>query len=236
LEQIVTLGIPDPHLPYHHPDIFKFLAEVKRKFRPTQVFFTGDEVDNAAISFHDKNPDMPYTAGAELDTSIIYMDNFYKLFPDAKVCHSNHGSLVARKGKWAGLSKKVFREWNEILEAPKGWSWHKTIILDIGGGKKLMVKHGTKSPKNALLTAQRLGCCYAQGHHHTEAHIKHYATDTMEIWGCTIGCLIDHTNPAFDYQEEGIPRPCLNVLIIIDGVPYLIPMRLDENRKWIGRL
>lgn len=236
MDTIVTLVIFDPHLPYQHKDFFRFVKLVKDTFKPTQVFFTGDEVDNHAISFHDKDPDSPFTAGKELEQAIILMDNFYKMFPVAKVCNSNHGSLVYRKGKHAGLSRSVFKEWSDILEAPAGWSWHDTIIADLGGGYKAVIKHGTGSSKNALITAKSFGCCYIQGHHHSTAHIQYFTTEFSTIWGCTGGCGIDHASFAFVYQKENIPKPCLNVLITTNGIPFLVPMIVDSNNDWVGRL
>ncbi len=31
------LNISDQHMPYEHPDMFKFLAAVKKKYKPTLV-------------------------------------------------------------------------------------------------------------------------------------------------------------------------------------------------------
>ena len=50
----------------------------------------------------------------------------------------------------------------------------------------------------------------------------------------TCGCLIDDETYAFMYNKTYIPRPALGIGLITDGVPELIPMILDENKRWVG--
>ena len=64
------LNISDQHMPYEHPDMFAFLAAIKRKYKPTLVVNGGDEVDAHALSFHDSDSDLP-SAGDELKLAII---------------------------------------------------------------------------------------------------------------------------------------------------------------------
>ena len=40
-----VLVISDLHIPYHHPDAFKFLAALKKKYKPDLVVNIGDEID-----------------------------------------------------------------------------------------------------------------------------------------------------------------------------------------------
>jgi predicted phosphodiesterase len=43
------LVISDLHEPYSHPDTYDFLKACKKKFKPTDIVLSGDEVDAHAI-------------------------------------------------------------------------------------------------------------------------------------------------------------------------------------------
>ena len=65
-----VLCISDTHIPYEHPDTLKFLKAVMNEYPIDRVVHLGDEVDHAAINFHDKDPDALFTPGQELERSI----------------------------------------------------------------------------------------------------------------------------------------------------------------------
>ena len=122
------LVISDMHHPYSHPDTIEFLIALHKKYKFDRVVCVGDEVDGHAISFHQSDPDL-LAPGDELKTAIRRMQPLYRVFPSVDVLDSNHGSLVYRKGKFAGLPRAVFKSWREILEAPKGWKWHFELTI-----------------------------------------------------------------------------------------------------------
>jgi hypothetical protein len=134
------LVIPDQHFPYNHPDIIAFLKALKKKFNPDKVINLGDEVDLHAFSFHDKDPEL-MSPGDELKAAVRRLKPLYELFPEVDVCESNHGSLVYRRGKFAGLPTTVIRSYNDILEAPKGWRWHPEIVLEASDGEPIYFCH-----------------------------------------------------------------------------------------------
>src|ERR1700744_5264876 len=98
------LCIPDIHFPAHHPDVFRFLKAAKRKFKPDEVVNLGDEIDAAGLGNWDHNPDQP-SAGDELKEAIKLMKELYKIFPEVKVCVSNHTDRIYRKPFAAGIPK-----------------------------------------------------------------------------------------------------------------------------------
>src|ERR1019366_8183090 len=102
------LVVGDLHLPAQHRDTLAFLTAVKKKFKPTRVIFTGDELNWESISFHTKNPDLP-SPSDELALVIKEVQPFYKLFPKVDILESNHGSLVYRKAIAAGLPTNVIK-------------------------------------------------------------------------------------------------------------------------------
>src|ERR1017187_2322512 len=92
------LVLSDQHMPYEHPDMFRFLAAIKKKYAPTLIVNIGDEVDCHDLSFHDSDKDLA-SAGDELLLAAKKMKQLEKLFPSMVLIDSNHGSLAIRKMK-----------------------------------------------------------------------------------------------------------------------------------------
>lgn len=228
------LVIPDLHCPYHHKNSFEFLDAVANKYKPDKHVCLGDEIDYHCISFHDSDPDLPFSASKELETAIWYLSDLYLLFPKMDVLESNHGSLVYRKGKHHGLPRSVFKSYSEILGAPKGWSWHEDLTITCSNNQKVYFHHGHS--KNALRNSQLRSMNYVQGHHHGTMDIQYWANSEGIYWGVTSGCLIDRKEYAFNYARNNLPKPLLGCTMILDGIPKLIPMILNKGGKWIGKI
>ena len=100
----------------------------------------------------------------------------------------------------------------------------------------LYLHHGTSKGKNELNTSQKMGMCYAQGHYHGRYAIQYWSNGLETFWSATVGCLVDTESNAFDYGKDYTLKPILGVLIILDGIPILIPMRLNNKGKWDGTI
>jgi hypothetical protein len=96
--------ISDMHIPYHHPDTFKFLKALDKTFNATRIINIGDEVDAHGISFHDSDPDL-LSPGDELRAAQKELKTLVKIFPKMDLVHSNHGSLLYRRGKAGGIPR-----------------------------------------------------------------------------------------------------------------------------------
>lgn len=228
----VILLFGDLHLPYHREGAIEFLEAVKEKYKPTKIICTGDEVDNHAMGFHDTDPDN-LGAGDELSEAIKYLKRLYKLFPEVDLVDSNHGSMVFRKAKVSGIPLKYIRSMREILEAPEGWKWHKDYLYRMNNGQDLFVTHGLK--KDTAKLSEQYGCCVAQGHYHEDSMIRYSSSPRQLIWGCSVGCLIDDDCLAMEYNKTNMKRPILSCVIVINGIPQIIPMIIKDH-KWVGYL
>jgi predicted phosphodiesterase len=225
------LLVSDTHHPYEHPDTVPFLRAIKKKYKPTRVICVGDEVDQHAMSFHTSDPDLP-SAGDELELAIRALKPLYKMFPVVDLVDSNHGSMVYRKGKHHGIARKYLREYGDILEAPPGWKWHNNLLVGLPRGQQMYVTHGVR--KEGMKLAQQMGCCVVQGHYHTEFNINYSSSPSQLYWSMQIGCCIDDKSLAFHYNKTTAIRPIIGHGIVLDGIPKLLPMLLDEDGKWIG--
>jgi len=227
-----VLVISDMHMPYHHQDSLNFLAAVKEVYDIDLVVNIGDEVDMHAMSFHDSDPNLP-SAGDELKLARRSIKKLAKLFPEMILVDSNHGSLAFRRAKAMGMPEEYLRGYNEVLKAPDSWQWVDELILR-DGKQEVMFRHQFK--KNPLICAQQMGMAVVQGHFHEDFNIQYVSTPNRLLWAMTVGCLIDKKALAFKYNKTNYKRPILGCGVIIGGFPMLVPMIVNKNGRWIGKI
>lgn len=227
-----VLVISDLHCPYEHPDAVAFLTAVKSAYRPDTVVCIGDEADFHALSYHESNPDL-LAAGDELTAAIEALKPIYKLFPVCSVIESNHGSMVLRKALTGGIPKRAIRGYNEILEAPKGWRWYDDLILytDLG---PVYFCHGKASLAGKL--ASQYGMSAVQGHFHERAQVHYISTPERLMFDMHAGCLADDRSLALQYNKVNTKRPIVSIGLILNGIPLILPMVLNKNHRWVGKL
>lgn len=227
------LVISDLQCPYHHIDAFEFLKEIKKQFKPDRVINIGDEADFHGLNFHGIDPDMK-SAGHELIEIRHYMGKLEKIFPVMDIVESNHGLLPARRAKAFGLPSAMIRGYNEIYDVGNGWKWHNYIDVKLPGGLFCRFVHNYES--NVLNVSKNLGMCVVQGHHHSKFELIYWSNGIRQLWGATIGCLIDDSHSAFSYNKRSSKRPILGCMVIKGGIPILVPMRLNKSNRWVGYL
>jgi hypothetical protein len=228
------LVISDMHAPYHHPDAINFLKALNAKFKFDAVVNIGDEVDQHALSFHDHDPDL-LSAGHELDKAIKTLQELYKEFPVMKICESNHGSLLYRKGLHHGIPRVMLKDYNEVLGAPKEWHWDFEHKLQMSNGEFVLFHHSYGA--NVLLQSQRRGMSLVQGHHHTKLGAQTWSNLNRTFFAAQTGCLIDDFSMAFRYNKNNIERPLLGVIGIFNGHAVTLPMETDPvHNRWTGKI
>ncbi len=226
-----VLLISDMHQPWTHPDAFRFLAALAKKYRPTRVICLGDEVDAHALSFHTHDPDLP-SAGDELERAVAALRPLFKLFPAMDIIESNHGSLAYRKAKEHGIPRKYIRDYAEVLRAPPEWRWHPELRIRVPGGNEVLLHHGISS--NVTNVVKQRGMCVVQGHYHTTFKLEYVGNPNHLLWGLQLGCLIDPPALAFEYDKLQLQRPIIGTGLILDGLPHLAPMVLKRGGRWTG--
>ena len=224
--------ISDTHAPYQHKDTLPFLAEIASTYKPTRWVHIGDEEDKHAMSYHEPDPDLP-SARDEQELARPFIHELEDMFPYMDLLESNHGSLHLRKAKSGGIPSNYIKPYHEIIGVSERWQWHDELVL-VSGDRKIMFHHGMSI--NALNNAKEMGMSFVQGHHHGRFDIGYYGTDDALNFGMTIGCLINKKALAFAYGKNFPKKPMIGTGIIIEGVPHLLPMQLDNHGRWIGRL
>lgn len=226
------LVISDMHAPYGHPDTLKFLTALNKKHKFTDVVCIGDEADFHDASFHDSDPDLD-SAGVELNKAIKALKPIYKLFPKVTVVESNHGSMVLRKALVGKIPRKAIRSYNEILDAPKGWKWVFDVTLQTPLGPVYFC-HGKTGTPGRLASQYGMSC--VQGHFHEKAQITYISTPERLMFDAHTGCLADDKSLALGYNKINPKRPIVSVLVIIEGIPQLVPMVLKKGGRWNGKV
>lgn len=230
------LNIPDQHAPYQHPDALEFLADVAAKLRPTRVINLGDETDGHAMSFHDSDPNLD-SAGVELEKAKEFIQALAKMFPIQDVCHSNHGSLIYRRALKYGIPTQYIKTYRDILfpdGGGEGWSWHERIPVILPNGDKLIYQH--QSSGDILNNAAHERANIVQGHEHGDFYIRYRSSTSALYWAMVSGCLIDRKAYAFAYGKLFPKKPIIGCSAIIDSAPLLIPMPMDDNGRYTGKL
>ena len=223
LDNSCILNISDLHAPYNHKDAIDFLAHLKDKYKPTRVILLGDEADMHALSYHEKDPSL-HSASHELEAAKKVIAKLYKLFPEADILESNHGSLVWRKAKTHGIPRQYIKSYNEVLGVGEGWKWHPDMMVILPSGEKVYYHHGKSA--DAIKVSQQYGCSYVCGHYHESFGIKYWSTPTGLHFAVNSGCLVDRKSLAFAYANNNMKRPIIGTSLIVDSHPVLEVMEL----------
>lgn len=220
------------HVPYHHKDSIEFLKEIKKEYKPDTIINIGDLLDFHAISMHEHNPDL-FSAGHELKEAKKYIKQLEDIFPKMVEVDSNHSSLVYRRALKFGMSKEFLKNYGDFLGTKK-WEWVDDLALTLSNGKRCFFTHGRSA--DVLKVSQTMGMSCVQGHYHTKFLISYWANPDNIFFGMNVGCLIDQKNMAFAYAKNFRTRFIIGCGMIIDGIPRLMPMILDDNGNWIKKL
>ena len=220
------------HLPYQHKDSIKFLKEIKKEFKPDTTISIGDLLDQHALSFHDSSPEL-YSAGMELDKAKEYVKELESIFPKLIEVDSNHSSMIYRRALKHGLPRAYLKEYGDFLETKK-WKWIDDLTLTMSNGQRCFFTHGRSA--DILKVSQTMGMSAVQGHYHTKFVISWWANPDNLFFGMNVGCLIDQKSMAFNYAKNFRTRFIIGCGIIINGIPRLLPMVLNEKGDWIGKI
>jgi len=226
------LVISDMHLPYQHKDSIKFLKEIKKEFKPDTTLSIGDLLDQHALSFHDSSPEL-YSAGMELDKAKEYVKELESIFPKLIEVDSNHSSMIYRRALKHGLPRAYLKDYGDFLETKK-WKWVDDLTLTMSNGQRCFFTHGRSA--DVLKVSQTMGMSAVQGHYHTKFVISWWANPDNLFFGMNVGCLIDQKSMAFNYAKNFRTRFIIGCGIIINGIPRLLPMVLNEKGDWIGKI
>jgi UDP-2,3-diacylglucosamine pyrophosphatase LpxH len=216
------LFIGDVHIPFEHPRALEFCKQLQKDFNipHENIYSVGDILDLYHFSRWPKNPDAKITVNQELDISREKLRKWAKAFPELKIADSNHDSRIMKKAIGAELPSQVVRSFEEIFELPKTWKIKDQFVIC---GPDILVCHGEEFP-DSLQAAIAYGLNVVQGHHHSKFGVQYRASKMQQLWGAATGWLGDQESFAFAYGDKSKQKMILGSIVVVDGIPYPIPL------------
>ncbi len=230
-----AICISDLQIPFEHKDALDFILHVKKTFFrgiDPRIICMGDEVDQYTLSRYTTSP-RAMSPKAEFDEARLRLKNWFKEFPDVRVCISNHTYRVCKRADEAGIPEGFMKTIGEAYEAPPTWLWRQKWLID-----NVLFEHGegVSGPLAAIRAALQNRISTAIGHQHSNGCVIWNASAFDMIFGMNTGCLIDIDQYAFDYVKIIRNKPTLGCGVICDGTPYFVPMLVDQNNNWLRRV
>lgn len=222
-----VLAIGDTHAPFTHPHYLEFCLRIRDKHRCDRVVHIGDEVDNHALSYHEKDPD-GCSAGHEGDRAQLALRGWYKAFPRVNVCIGNHGDLHRRQARTAGLPSRFIKDHREAWGAPLGWDWDFRHQID---GVQYIHGTGFGGQLGHVRAAKEHRQSTVMGHLHSYGGVMLTASHHDCLFGLNVGCGIDIDAYAFAYGRDFAVRPTLGCGVVIDGVDAYFERMLFKNKR-----
>mgnify|MGYP003120810150 CR=1 FL=1 len=212
-----VLCIGDLHEPFCLDGYLEHCKDIYAKFNCNKVVFIGDVIDNHYSSYHESDPD-GMGAGDELDYAIKKLSKWHAAFPQAFVTVGNHDRLIRRKAFSGGIPKQWIKEYADVLNVP-GWTFTDRVVID-----NVQYIHGESG--KAIKKAKDDMMSTVQGHRHTECGVEWAVGANFKIFGCAVGCGINHETYAMTYGKN-FKKPAISCSVIFGG-KYAInqPMNL----------
>lgn len=189
--------LPDLHAPFIMDGAFEFARGLHNRYDITEVACTGDTTDFHRSSFHRSETDA-MSADQELDATIKQLKPWHDEFPNMKVANSNHDDIPIRKLKEAGLSSRIMRPFNEIIECP---TWDFKTRHDFG--HNTIMVHGMGRAAHTM--AKEEGLNVIMGHKHSKTFVR---TDYYKMYGSLfamqLGAFLDEKSYAARYASNGV--------------------------------
>lgn len=230
-----ALCISDIQVPAEHIDALDFCIHVKKIIFPNfepYIVNMGDEVDQHTLGRWAANPN-GRSAGDEFKIAKERLKPWFKEFPKTFVCVSNHTYRVYKRAIDIGIPDGFLKTIGEAYEAPATWQWRDRWI-----SHDVCFEHGefVSGQLAAIRAATQNRMSTVIGHQHANAGIIYSASFGNLIYGMNTGCLIDVTQYNFDYGKGLRNKPTLGVGVIVNGIPYFIPMIVDHRNRWVKRI
>ena len=202
-----VLVIGDLHEPFCLEGYLSFCKKMYKKHKCNKVVFIGDIIDSHYSSYHETDPD-GMSAGDELTLAKKKIKKWYKTFPKADIVIGNHDRIVMRKAFSGGIPKIWIKDFTDVLEV-ESWNFVDRVVYD-----DVQYLHGEGGTARTKCKADMMST--VQGHLHTQCYTEWYVGAKFKVFGCQVGCGIDHDSYAMAYAKRG-KKPAIGCAVIIDG-------------------
>src|SRR6185437_3861211 len=109
-----VLVVSDLQEPFGHKDALDFVIAVSEKYDTNETVVIGDEADLHAFSGKFPHDPDGFSPGEELEAARKGLKPWYEVFPEAKVCTSNHVERYYKKAYNAGFPRAALVSEREL--------------------------------------------------------------------------------------------------------------------------
>ena len=222
-----VLVVGDLHCPTDLDEYLDFCIYNYEAYDCGHTIFIGDVVNNGLLSYHEHDPDWPYSPAQEIEITRERVARWEEAFPNADVMIGNHDALPYRKAKTAGIPRYMIKD-PEAIWGTSSWTWHprfSTFKYD-----EVMYRHGDKGKGGqnnpAFRNAKDNFVSLVQGHHHSQCGIEWFCNEYTKIFGMQVGAGMDWKVQEMDYGRKFNQKPMISCGIVYEGKPYLEVMDL----------
>jgi len=176
-----VLIISDTQAPFQHPKTIEFYKMLKKEFHPDEIVHIGDEFDWKFLKFMSIND--PLSAKQQHEKATEFLRELADLFPNVKVCNSNHGDRLVNAASNANIPEWCLKTKNQLMGAPEGWGWKDSWVID-----NVKYEHGNRfgGQKPHWTAVDRNHRSTVMGHH-PGFGIQHFVRDNKEVFGMLVG-------------------------------------------------
>lgn len=232
------LVIGDTHYPYSHPDSFKFLKAINKKYGIDMAIQAGDITDCHRNSRYDNDERLLSTKG-ELDAARKDIKKLAKIFPELIVVAGNHDLRILDRAKEVGLLEEMLIPLKELWHAPDTWKVVNSVRIIFENSfdrPDIAIMHDFKGRIYDIASKEQ--ATSIQGDKHTFCGVAYNSTPISLLATAYTGCLVDFNSPSQEYMMKVRQRRViLGSLIVLNGrFPIPIPMVLNHKGRWTGEL
>lgn len=216
---MITLVIPDLHLPFEHSEALSFCKETYDYWGCERVVNIGDVFDHHAMSRHTSESD-GMSSQQEYELAKTTAQMWAEVFPEMLICSGNHDLIPKRQAKEVGIPPHGVRELRDWYDLPETWEWASEWTLD-----GVLYRHIGGSAKYAAYNkAVEMSMSFVCGHTHTKPGVIYQSNPNHMFFGLNAGCLIDKSAYAMRYSDREIQLGC--GVVVDSSEAYFVPMKL----------
>lgn len=222
------LLIPDLQIPFEHYKALNFCRTLKDHYRipDSNILCLGDEVDNLSGGMYPKSPDGDHTPKGEIREAQMKIREWAGVFPEMKVCTSNHGMRWIKKASAAEIPSQMLKAYQDVLKIPEKWKYADSWTIPTKHPFKIIhgMEYSGKTPYRVAAELSPISIAF--GHLHSSAGICRVITNEKDIWSMNCGSLIDKESYAFAYGKYHKFHACNGASIVFNKgtTPVLIPL------------
>lgn len=225
-EKRVALIIPDTHLCYELENALEFLVHTAIEKGVTDIYHVGDLIDSATVNMHGYDPN-GLSPTHELEKTKEHIQRWGEVFPKMKISIGNHFTAATRKGKKHGIPKIYLKTVPQLFEYPSGWD-----VAERHEFKNVVIEHGMRfgGASGAVNTAKNNLKSSCIGHLHQQMSITYFNNGEKQLFGMSVGTLVDDTQIAFTYAKHAKHRSALGCGIVYsDEHAEVVPYSKHKN-------